>query len=127
LIDKKFGYINCIDCNKPLDHIDAGHYIAVGSNATLRYNLNNIHSQRRGCNRDSARMGSRHTGYYKGLIERYGTDYAEMIDTELQHKYKYLGLMNQEIAEKLKNFDTFEFTDSISMRGMFNKIIGIYN
>jgi len=133
MIDKKFGYVNCIDCNKPLDHIDAGHYIAVGSNATLRYNLNNIHSQRRGCNRDSARMGSRHTGYYKGLIERYGLNYAEKIDTKLQHKYKYLGLMNKEISDKLtivksliKNFDSYNFKNSEIMREMFNKLIGIY-
>tara|TARA_R110000764_G_scaffold89383_5_gene170891 strand:- start:1328 stop:1957 length:630 start_codon:yes stop_codon:yes gene_type:complete len=134
LIDLKFGYVDCIDCGKPLDHTDAGHYIAVGANATLRYNLNNIHSQRRGCNRDLARMGSRHTGYYKGLVQRYGNDYAEMVDIGLQNKYKYIGLMNQEIAGKLKivrslirNFDTYDFKSSVLMREMFNKLIGIYN
>ena len=132
LIDKKFGYIHCIDCGKLLENIDAGHYIAVGANATLRYNLNNIHSQNRGCNRNE-RQGSRNTGYYKGLVERYGMEYAEMVDIGLQNKYKYLGLKEQEIYDKLKvvralvkNFDTYKFNDSLGARKMLNKIIGIY-
>lgn len=132
MIDRKFGYINCIDCGKNLEHTDAGHYIAVGANATLRYNLHNIHSQLRGCNRNE-RQGSRNTGYYKGLVERYGIDYAEMVDMLLQNKYKYLGLKEQEIYDKLKlvrgfvrNFDTYKLEDSISSRNMFNLLIGIY-
>jgi len=132
LIDKKFEYVTCIDCGKLLDNIDAGHYIAVGANATLRYNLNNIHSQNRGCNRNE-RQGSRSTGYYKGLVERYGMEYAEMVDIELQNKYKYLGLKEQEIYDKLKvvrnlvkTFDTYKFANSLKAREMLNKLIGIY-
>ena len=132
LIDSKYEYVTCIDCNKRFDNIDAGHYIAVGANATLRYNLHNIHAQDRGCNRDE-RQGSRNTGYYKGLAERYGEEYAEYVDIGLQNKYKYLGLKEQDIADKLKlvralvkNFDTYKFKDSLGARRMFNKLIGIY-
>jgi len=132
MIDKKFKYYNCIDCEEPLKHIDAGHYIAVGANTSLRYNLHNIHSQSRGCNRNE-RQGSRNTGYYKGLINRYGLEYAEMVDTGLQKKYEYLGLNGQEIYDKIKvvrklvkNFESYKFNSSYNARNMLNKIIGIY-
>ena len=132
LIDSKFEYVTCIDCNKRFDNVDAGHYIAVGANATLRYNLDNIHAQDRGCNRNE-RQGSRNTGYYKGLTERYGKEYAEYVDVGLQNKYKYLGLKEQEIYDKLKlvralvkNFETYKFKNSLGARRMFNKLIGIY-
>ena len=67
------------------------------------------------------------------MIQRYGNDYAEMVDISLQNKYKYLGLKEQEIYDKLKlvrgfvrDFDTYKLEDSISSRNMFNKLIGIY-
>jgi len=133
MIDKKFNHSNCIDCGKYMENVDGGHYTSVGANSTLRYNLHNIHAQDRGCNRNE-RQGSRNTGYFKGLIERYGLDYANMVDTELQVKYKYLGLKEQEISNKLKlvrslvrNFETYDLKDAKEARNIFNKIIGIYN
>ena len=132
LIDAKFGYVNCIDCGTRLDNIDAGHYISVGSNSTLRFNLHNIHAQKRGCNRNE-RQGSRNTGYYKGLIKRYGKEYADYVDNTLQNEYEYLGITSKEVHDKLKvvrslirNFDTFSVNDSIHARDTFNTIIGIY-
>jgi hypothetical protein len=134
LIDNKFEYFSCIDCQKDMGiHIDGGHYISVGSNATLRFNLHNIHAQKRGCNRDE-RQGSRNVGYYKGLINRYGKEYADFVDNGLQEKYKYLGLKNEEVYQTvkivrgiIKNFDTYDFKDALHARDQLNIIIGIYD
>jgi hypothetical protein len=132
LIDNRFNY-TCIDCGKPYGkQQDGGHFNSVGSNATIRYNLHNIHSQKSDCNRNGMGSGMLRE-YYQGLIERYGLEYAEMVDTGLQNKYKYIGLTEVEIVEKLKivrklnrDFDTFVFTDAISARTTLNNLIGIY-
>lgn len=133
MIDSKFGYFTCIDCNKPFSKkIDGGHFNSVGNNAAIRFNLHNIHSQRVECNRNGHGSGmERH--YLEGLVNRYGKEYADMVDTGLQKKYSHVGLKETEIAEKLKqvrqlirNFDTFDLNSSISARTLFNKIIGIY-
>jgi len=131
LIDKKFGYFTCIDCdNKFGKQTDAGHFHSVGSNSTIRWNLHNIHSQDSKCNRYD---GGRRLEYYRGLIERYSQKYADYVDTGLQKEYKYVGLTNKEVAEKLaivrklnRDFDTFSMMDSIQARNMFNTLIGIY-
>lgn len=43
----------CICCGKPIEDgmADAGHYISRGHAPELRFNLDNIHAQARGCNR----------------------------------------------------------------------------
>jgi len=133
LIDGKFGNITCIDCGKPFKKIDAGHFHSVGSNSSLRYNLHNIHSQAYECNRNGI-GGGKQLGFYKGLIRRYGQEYADLVDTELGKKYYYVGLKANDYPEKIKlvralirEFDTYKFKDSLHARELCNKIIGIYD
>lgn len=134
LIDLKFGFITCIDCGLPYGkQQDGGHFHSKGAHPTLRYNLHNIHSQKSNCNRNGMGGGKQHK-YHKGLIQRYGKEYAEMVDTGFTRNYKYLGLKDGEYPEKLKlvralirQFDTYKFTDSLHARTMCNKIIGIYD
>ena len=53
MIDAKFGYVTCIDCDRKFGkQIDGGHFISVGANASLRFNLHNIHSQASNCNQN---------------------------------------------------------------------------
>ena len=133
MIDNRFQLM-CIDCNKPFgNQQDGGHFKSVGSNASIRFNLHNIHSQKSDCNKNGL-GGGRERQYYDGLINRYGKDYAEFVDLELQKKYKYLGLKNHEIPEKLKivrglirDFDTYVFDSPMQARDVLNKVIGIYN
>ena len=133
MIDLKFGYNTCIDCGKPFgSQQDGGHFKSVGANNSLRYNLDDIHSQKSDCNRNG--MGSgRILDYYRGLIKRYGQEYADYVDSGLQLKYKSTYLSEVEVYEKLtlvrllvKNFDTFELTSSLQARNLFNNLIGIY-
>lgn len=132
MIDAYFKF-NCIDCNKPFgNQTDGGHFNSKGKNMSLAWNLHNIHSQKSDCNQNGI-GGGKERQYYDGLISRYGKKYAEYVDVGLQKEYKYIGLFDTEIAEKLaivrkiiREFDTFELTDSITARSMFNNLIGIY-
>lgn len=132
-IDKACEIFTCIDCGVRFGkQVDGGHFNSVGSNATLRYNLDNIHSQASNCNRNGQGGGRQHD-YYKGLVEKYGKEYADYVDIELQKKYKYIGLTEIEIYEKLKlvrkinrTFNSYVVTDPLQARKMFNLIIGIY-
>jgi len=132
MIDNHFGYL-CIDCGKPYGkQQDGGHFNSKGKNMSLAWNLHNIHSQKSDCNQNGL-GGGRERQYYDGLISRYGERYAVYVDIGLQKEYKYIGLLDTEIAEKLalvrkliRTFDTFVLTDSISARFMFNRLIGIY-
>ena len=134
-IDNHFGF-NCIDCDRPFaNQQDGGHFNSKGKNASLSWNLHNIHSQRSECNQNGI-GGGRERQYYDGLIKRYGNEYAEFVDVGLQKKYKYIGLKENEIAEKLaivrkinREFDNIVQDlelNSIELREYFNKKIGIY-
>lgn len=133
MIDLKFGYVTCIDCgNSYGEQQDGGHFKSVGSNSSLRYNLDNVHSQASNCNRNGM-GGGKTLEYYRGLIARYGQSYADYVDSELQLKYPTIKLSEKEVYEKLtlvrslvKNFNTFELTDSLQARTLFNNLIGIY-
>ena len=132
-IDAYFGY-GCIDCGRGYGkQTDAAHFHNKKGNENIRYNLHNLHSARSECNR----FDSEHkVGYRKGLIERYGEEYLQMVDTEIGLHYPYLGLNEIEIKESLKivrklnrEFDNHtkgNDLDGAMMRSYFNEVIGIY-
>jgi len=129
LIDSRFNY-KCICCGREYGkQIDGCHYTSQGSNSTIRFNLHNIHSGDSFCNNYS---NTHISGYYDGLIQRYGKEYADYVKQELP-KTPTIKLLSNEIAEKTKivrelirNFDTFIFKDGKEGREIFNKIINIY-
>lgn len=130
-IDAVFGY-ECIDCcgRKYGKQIDGAHFHSVGSNNSLRYNLHNIHSADSHCNNYS---NTHISGYKIGLEKRYGKDYLDLVEG-LPLLYREVKLNNLEIHEKLalvrklnRTFNTYQITDGISARNLFNNIIGIYN
>lgn len=131
MIDAKFGFVTCIDCNKLFGkQIDAAHFHSTGSNSSLRYHLDNLHSAKSDCNQYSNQHIS---GYKIGLMERYGKKYAKYVIEELPLKYPIIKLSSKEIHEKLavvrkliRGFDTFIFDDALDARKKLNKIIGIY-
>lgn len=131
MIDARFGY-QCIDlCGKPYgEQIDACHFHSSQSHKHITFNLHNLQSGRSDCNKYSPTHIS---GYYEGLIERYGKEYADYVKYDLR-KLETKKLMPHEVIEKIKivralirNFETYKFKDGREAREMFNKIIGIYN
>jgi hypothetical protein len=69
----------CISCGVTNSNAwQAGHYIAVGANSTLRFNEDNIHKQCIHCNMFK---GSNATMYRIGLIEKIGVERVEWLES----------------------------------------------
>jgi len=132
MIDSKFEYNTCIDCNRGFGkQQDAAHFHSRGANSTLRYNLHNLHSASSHCNQFS---DVHHVNYKIGLEKRYGADYARYVDDEMPLLFKEIHLTNQDIVDKLKivrdiirHFDTYRFESSLDARTLLNDLIGIYD
>jgi len=123
----------CIATNKFFGKMNAGHYISVGSNGTIRYHLENIWLQSEHSNNWKAGDTIR---YQKGIRKLFGRDYLEYLDS-LQ-SIAPIKLTIPEIKEKisicrgiikwLKLQDRiFSTEERLSLRLRFNKEIGIYD
>lgn len=132
-IDEYFEY-PCIDCGKFYGkQSDAAHYHNRGGNENIRYNLHNLHTARAHCNRYSSEHKK---GYKKGLIDRYGEEYAELVETGLGLQYPTIRLNEVETKEALKivrklNREFNQHTkgndvDGSMLREYFNNLIQIY-
>jgi hypothetical protein len=94
----------CICCGRPLGdgdvggRYDAGHYRSVGSAGHLRFNENNVHAQRKYCNKYGA---GRAVDYRIGLIARIGLESVEALESDNRvHKWSREELI--EIARTYK-------------------------
>lgn len=74
----------CISCGCDLKDsfltgggVDAGHYRSRGAASHLRFNVLNIHSQCKRCNRY---LGGNYSEYRIKLIDRIGLDYVEKLE-----------------------------------------------
>lgn len=131
MIDAKFGYDTCICCDRNLSGQIAGcHYHSVGSNASLRYNLVQIHSGGVYCNNYS---NTHIVGYKEGLATRYGKEYQDYVVNQLPLIYKEIHLTAHDISEKLvivrrliRELPKMNFKDAMEARSELNKEIGIY-
>jgi hypothetical protein len=81
----------CICCGIPLPDegfgggFDAGHYRSTGSASHLRFHEDNVHGQRKQCNRYGA---GRAVDYRIGLIQRIGVDRVHELETmNTPHKW----------------------------------------
>lgn len=113
--------------------VNAGHYISVGSNPTLRYNLLNIFNQSKS---DNFYKGGKGSNYSIRLKEIFGQQVRDKIEA-LPGKYKSIHLTDNDYLEKiiiakqivkeLKAADRRYSTDErIILRIEFNERIGIY-
>lgn len=90
----------CINCSKMknVSKMDAGHYLAVSTHPSVRFNEFNVHGQCSYCNRFSS---SGHLNYKENLIKKIGIDNFN----RLIHKSNYpLKLTKQEILELIKHY-----------------------
>lgn len=102
--DAKNGIIKCISCGKlvPWKESDCGHYINRKHMAT-RYDHYNCNAQCRSCNRfDEGNI----QGYRKGLIEKYGIEYVDMLEIKKFNTCKMsqveVNLLTKYYKEKIK-------------------------
>lgn len=121
----------CISCNHGIDgftrQAHAGHFKSVGSNDSLRFHLDNNHKQCSICNNH---LSGNVLEYKKGLTERYGNDYAELVDVELQKKYPVMKFSRPELEEAITTSRAIirkikkgkDFT-----RKQVNEILKLYN
>jgi hypothetical protein len=128
-IDKGWS---CIATNSFDGKKNAGHYISVGSNQTLRFHLENIFLQSEHSNNWKSGDTIR---YQEGIKKTFGSDYLEYMNG-LQ-SLKPIQLTINDVKEKipiargilkyLKLQDRkFTIQERISLRKEFNKKLGIY-
>ena len=65
----------CISCGRTYAKMDVGHYYGKGAYPNLKYDEMNVHLQCRRCN-----MQSNVQGYQRGLLERYGQDFLDILE-----------------------------------------------
>jgi hypothetical protein len=84
LRDLQAGH-GCIDCGKPFEpqkpggSVDAGHYLSRGSHPNLRFNILNIHAQRKNCNRPG---GTTAAAFRLGMIGRIGLEAVDALEAD---------------------------------------------
>ena len=128
-IDKGHG---CIATGSHQGQQHAGHYISIGANSTLRFHLENIWLQSMHSN---SWKGGDTLRYQEGIINLYGKDYLEYLNS-LQ-SLKLLQLSINDIKDKIPiarsilkwlKLQNRKFTiqERLELRAKFNKEIGIY-
>lgn len=113
---------------------NAGHFVAVGANKSIRYNLHNIHIQSVQSNKD---RGGEPIKYLDGLERIYGKEYAEYVHYDIRRKWSYMGWTVDdlkgwiEIARLIKKElieldNTYTPEERIQLRTEYNFRLGIY-
>lgn len=73
----------CIDCGKPFEpnrpggSVDAGHFFSRGSSPHLRFNEDNVFSQRKNCNRAG---GTTFAAFRAGVVNRIGEERTQAVE-----------------------------------------------
>lgn len=129
LIDKDCP---CIATNKFEGKMNAGHYISVGANDTIRFHLDNIHIQSEHSN---SYRGGDTIRYQLGLKRVYGVEYFEYVETlqntppirlsidDLKQKIS----LARSIVKELKDLNCIYDTETrIKLRAYYNEELGIY-
>lgn len=98
--DTESDYFTCINCSK-VKHkskCDAGHFFAISTNPSVRFDENNVHTQCNYCNRFSS---SGHLHYKENLIKKIGVNKFNLL---VAKSNKSLNLSRFELLEKIKYY-----------------------
>ncbi len=101
--DSKEGYFICISCQdlKPVNQLNAGHYYAKEFYKSVRFDLDNIHSQ---CIRCNKYLSGNLIEYRKTLLDKIGKKKLDQLDQKSELKnFKYSRQFLIELIEKYKN------------------------
>ena len=123
---------SCICTDSKNGKMNAGHYVSIGSNDTIRYHLENIWLQSEYSN--TYKSGDT-LKYQQGIIKMFGKDYLDYMNSlqsikpiklsvsELKEKI----IITRKIVKELKeNPSINSVIDRIEIRRKLNKRIGIY-
>ncbi len=123
----------CIASKVTKGKFAGGHYHAVGHDRTISLNLHNIHIQ---AFHSNGPQGGQHVKYRHGLIEVYGSQYAEYVDMKLCQCPVMLwtkeDLVNmrpilQKMVNHYKKKDlVYSTKERIELRNKLNTELGIY-
>lgn len=94
----------CISCGKR-GKLEAGHYWAMGSNGSLRYNLDNLNGQCTSCNRFKS---GNLLEYRLGLVKRIGVLQVEWLDKHRKDIKKWTREELNEILSDMNELIKFE-------------------
>jgi hypothetical protein len=122
----------CIATGATTGKRNGGHRFSVGSNATIRFNLHNIHIQSEHSN---SFKGGDNDRFDEGLERIYGLEYKDYVRS--LNKSKPIMLTIPDIKEKIaiatrikkeliELNNTYTTTERIDLRHEYNKRIGIY-
>lgn len=92
---------NCISCYKPNDFMDGGHFKKAEIYSGVIFHEMNCHAQCRKCNRF---LNGNELNYRKGLIMRYGEEYANFIE-DLANSTRVKKYTKQELIDIKKKYD----------------------
>lgn len=122
----------CIATDNTQGKMNAGHYISVGSNDTIRFNLHNIHIQSEHSNTHKSGDTIR---YQDGIVRVYGQEYLDYMNS--LKGLKPIKLSVDDIKEAIKkckailknlkeNERILTARERVTMRNELNNSIGIY-
>jgi len=99
--DSEDGYFTCIVCSQtlPIEKMNAGHYVPVGSSSALRFDEYNINGE---CQYDNCFNKFHLVNYRKNLIEKIGLEKVEKLDQRSREVKKWSREELLEIIEKYK-------------------------
>lgn len=83
--EKERGYI-CCTCGHTGGQMDGGHFLPTSGYSAIRYNTNQIHQQCKNCNRFN---GGKPKEYRVFMINRYGLEYVEKLESTKNIKRIY--------------------------------------
>ena len=122
----------CIATNTDKGKMNAGHYISVGANDTIRFHLDNIHQQSEHSN--SWKSGDLHR-YRDGIIKVYGQNYLNHMDS--LKSIKSINLSIEDLKEIIKISiqikkeliaanDVYAPFQRLELRAKYNQQLNIY-
>jgi hypothetical protein len=86
--DSENGLFTCISCGqvKPIELMDAGHYVPQKNSSALRFNEYNVNGECKSCNGfDQFHL----IGYRKNLINKIGIEMVEYLETHNREVKKW--------------------------------------
>ena len=87
----EYGWVKCVSCgiNVQWNQCDGAHYIAKGHSSYWALRIENVHPQCKSCNGFGMKFGTAANEYTKWMIDYYGRDFVDEMETLKREPVKY--------------------------------------